>query len=500
MKKKMIILFLLMFIFLIVGAMNVRAEDVLTIKYSIDGGKHWHDWGTSEVPVFYYDEIIKIKISQKDLTAVDIEKKEISILDAVTFLIGGVYDNDLSYTIDNYTAKSHMYSNLNDSLEFDLIIKKDKVEENKLKKCKINFSTVYKSGYVSTENLRTFNIFCKDKHNTLAFYEGGWEQEVEAINVGNDKDSIKQVKLANKASKDAKTETLVNNNSYVIYKYVDTNSLEQSIVIQGKKEIKNQIYHYTEGQERGVWLYFNIIKQGLTEKNEEKDENGNFTGEYSARIIIGSPQTIDLKYPLIEDIKQELKGEETGKIYGMVTGSKGGNKLYIEGNIVGKLENVQIGKSIVLKKIEILSPGMETMPDYIKGESAEKIEVKDISDKEVEYTGITQIRRGANGEGTLYTVSLDDLNDAIQNDEFEFDKDIEDGTLGIIKTFLGYIQFFGIVIGTIGIALLGFRYIMGSASEKADYKKTLATFTIGIVILMVGTSLVSFILNIVLNW
>ena len=53
----------------------------------------------------------------------------------------------------------------------------------------------------------------------------------------------------------------------------------------------------------------------------------------------------------------------------------------------------------------------------------------------------------------------------------------------IIKT----IQVVGVILGTIGIALLGLRYMLGSASEKAEFKETAWPYIIGVALLF-GTS------------
>ena len=53
----------------------------------------------------------------------------------------------------------------------------------------------------------------------------------------------------------------------------------------------------------------------------------------------------------------------------------------------------------------------------------------------------------------------------------------------VIKALLNI----GIIVGTVGIAFLGLRYMIGSASEKAEYKETLLPFFIG-AIFMFGVS------------
>ena len=52
------------------------------------------------------------------------------------------------------------------------------------------------------------------------------------------------------------------------------------------------------------------------------------------------------------------------------------------------------------------------------------------------------------------------------------------------------IQVVGIVIAVIVLLVIGIKYMMGSASEKAEYKKTMIPFIVGAVLILAGTSLV----------
>ena len=48
----------------------------------------------------------------------------------------------------------------------------------------------------------------------------------------------------------------------------------------------------------------------------------------------------------------------------------------------------------------------------------------------------------------------------------------------------------GIVIAVIILLIIGIKYMMGSASEKAEYKKTMIPYIVGAVLIFAGTSLV----------
>lgn len=52
------------------------------------------------------------------------------------------------------------------------------------------------------------------------------------------------------------------------------------------------------------------------------------------------------------------------------------------------------------------------------------------------------------------------------------------------------IQVVGIVIAVIVLLVIGIKYMMGSASEKAEYKKTMIPYIAGAVLIFAGTSLV----------
>ena len=51
------------------------------------------------------------------------------------------------------------------------------------------------------------------------------------------------------------------------------------------------------------------------------------------------------------------------------------------------------------------------------------------------------------------------------------------------------IQVVGIVVAVIVLLVIGIKYMMGSASEKAEYKKTMIPYLVGAVLVFAGTSL-----------
>lgn len=57
------------------------------------------------------------------------------------------------------------------------------------------------------------------------------------------------------------------------------------------------------------------------------------------------------------------------------------------------------------------------------------------------------------------------------------------------------IRNFAIVVGVIMLMIIGVKYMLGSAEEKADYKKSLMPLVIGIVIVMFAATIVSFVIS-----
>lgn len=60
---------------------------------------------------------------------------------------------------------------------------------------------------------------------------------------------------------------------------------------------------------------------------------------------------------------------------------------------------------------------------------------------------------------------------------------------------MGLIRNVSVVVGVIMLMVIGVKFMLGSAEEKAEYKKSLMPLVIGIVIVMMATTLVSFVWN-----
>ena len=63
------------------------------------------------------------------------------------------------------------------------------------------------------------------------------------------------------------------------------------------------------------------------------------------------------------------------------------------------------------------------------------------------------------------------------------------------KRIMGILQAIGIVISVAVLMVLGIKYMMGSAEEKAEYKKTMIPYVIGAVLLFGATTIANAVYN-----
>lgn len=69
-----------------------------------------------------------------------------------------------------------------------------------------------------------------------------------------------------------------------------------------------------------------------------------------------------------------------------------------------------------------------------------------------------------------------------------------------VGILLGVIKNFGIVISVITLAIIGLRAMFGSVQERSDYKESLPTHLIGVIILLSCTVLPDIIYKIAINF
>lgn len=70
-------------------------------------------------------------------------------------------------------------------------------------------------------------------------------------------------------------------------------------------------------------------------------------------------------------------------------------------------------------------------------------------------------------------------------------------TLG--NKIVGMIQTVGVIVAVVIVLVLGIKYMMGSASEKAEYKKTMIPYLVGAVLLFAGSTIVNVIYQVVIG-
>ena len=58
------------------------------------------------------------------------------------------------------------------------------------------------------------------------------------------------------------------------------------------------------------------------------------------------------------------------------------------------------------------------------------------------------------------------------------------------------IQVVGIVVAVVILLVIGIKYMIGSASEKAEYKKTMIPYIVGAILIFAGTSIVKVIYSV----
>ena len=65
----------------------------------------------------------------------------------------------------------------------------------------------------------------------------------------------------------------------------------------------------------------------------------------------------------------------------------------------------------------------------------------------------------------------------------------------IVNPIIGVLRYGGIGISIIVLMILGIKYMVGSVSEKAEYKKTMIVYIIGVALLVSTTQLLAIIIK-----
>lgn len=65
------------------------------------------------------------------------------------------------------------------------------------------------------------------------------------------------------------------------------------------------------------------------------------------------------------------------------------------------------------------------------------------------------------------------------------------------KQIIGILQTVGIVLSVVILVILGIKYMMGSAEEKADYKKTMIPYLVGAIFIFLAPTIANMVYNLV---
>ena len=68
--------------------------------------------------------------------------------------------------------------------------------------------------------------------------------------------------------------------------------------------------------------------------------------------------------------------------------------------------------------------------------------------------------------------------------------------LNLGKTIVSIMQTVGIVVAVVVLLVLGIKYMMGSAEEKAEYKKTMIPYLVGAILIFASTTIVNVVYNV----
>ena len=60
---------------------------------------------------------------------------------------------------------------------------------------------------------------------------------------------------------------------------------------------------------------------------------------------------------------------------------------------------------------------------------------------------------------------------------------------------IGIVQVVGTIVAVVALLILGIKYMMGSAEEKAEYKKVMLPYVIGLILLFAGVNIVAMLVS-----
>lgn len=134
--------------------------------------------------------------------------------------------------------------------------------------------------------------------------------------------------------------------------------------------------------------------------------------------------------------------------------------------------------TIVIMLVIIIS----YLPVYVNAAKAGSAEIVEIPDGESSVSGGSKTDGSSSGS-KKEEFGLGDL------DNYKGTVKTPKKAKAKVEIMLGYIQVVGMVLSVIILILIGFKYMLGSIEEKAEYKKTLIPYIIGAFILFTGSTI-----------
>ena len=85
---------------------------------------------------------------------------------------------------------------------------------------------------------------------------------------------------------------------------------------------------------------------------------------------------------------------------------------------------------------------------------------------------------------------------SVGNVKIDLDKGDTTGITNIGNNILSIVRVAGTIIAVGVLMVLGIKYMMGSAEEKAEYKKTMIPYLIGAILLFAAVNLAGWVVNV----
>ena len=117
----------------------------------------------------------------------------------------------------------------------------------------------------------------------------------------------------------------------------------------------------------------------------------------------------------------------------------------------------------------------------------------------VEQTQKDDYSAGGGGGGSSTPDENEEYHDPISDPKYYFPNGVTDESSSAfvekIGGILGVISTVGIICSVIVLCIIGLRYMLGSVEEKAEYKKTMLGYIIGVALLASATTIPNILYN-----